>query len=208
MKPLLITDCDEVLLHMWRHFGEWLDETHAIDLEPHDGELASRLRRRHDGEVLEQEAAWELLDTGFLPAELSRQTLAPHVLEALTAIGREADIVILTNLPHDYRTQRITQLEGHGILHRVECNQGGKGEPVARIRAEFGNPVTVFVDDRSAHHQSVAEHAPAVHRLHMVIEPAIAPFIPPAPDAHARIDDWRMAQRWIADRFAAGAHAG
>ena len=26
MRPLLISDCDEVLLHMVRHFGTWLDE--------------------------------------------------------------------------------------------------------------------------------------------------------------------------------------
>ena len=31
MKGLLICDCDEVLLHMVRHFGRWLDEAHDID---------------------------------------------------------------------------------------------------------------------------------------------------------------------------------
>ncbi|MEA3040839.1 MAG: hypothetical protein QOC65_328, partial [Sphingomonadales bacterium] len=31
-RPLLITDCDEVLLHMLVHFGEWLDEAHGCDL--------------------------------------------------------------------------------------------------------------------------------------------------------------------------------
>jgi hypothetical protein len=32
----------------------------------------------------------------------------------------------------------------------------------------------------------------------------MAPSVPPAPAAHARIDDWREAERWIAERFAAG----
>ena len=31
-RPLLITDCDEVLLHMVAPFGQWLDEAHDIDL--------------------------------------------------------------------------------------------------------------------------------------------------------------------------------
>ena len=30
-RPLLITDCDEVLLHMVSHFADWLDEAHDID---------------------------------------------------------------------------------------------------------------------------------------------------------------------------------
>ena len=53
MKPLLITDCDEVLLHMVRHFGDWLGESHAIDfdLTHHDW---SRAMRRRDGGTSER----------------------------------------------------------------------------------------------------------------------------------------------------------
>ena len=31
-RPLVITDCDEVLLHMVRHFRDWLAAEHAIDV--------------------------------------------------------------------------------------------------------------------------------------------------------------------------------
>ena len=41
MRPQLITDCDEVLLHMVRHFGVWLGETHEIDFTPHAGDFAT-----------------------------------------------------------------------------------------------------------------------------------------------------------------------
>ena len=30
-KPLIITDCDEVLLHMVAPFRDWLGEAHGID---------------------------------------------------------------------------------------------------------------------------------------------------------------------------------
>lgn len=203
MKPLLITDCDEVLLHMVRHFGTWLDEAHDIEFAPKGSDFANSMRRRADGAVLQPAAMWELLD-GFFPGEMARQTIVPHAREALAALAEVAEIVVLTNLQDHCREHRIAQLAAHGIAHRVECNQGGKGEPVARIAAEFGNPVTVFVDDLEHHHESVARHAPHVHRLHMVAEPSFAGRVPPAPDAHARIDDWREAQEWIAARFAEG----
>ena len=29
-RPLLVSDCDEVLLHMIGHFAEWVDEAHGL----------------------------------------------------------------------------------------------------------------------------------------------------------------------------------
>ena len=203
MKPLLITDCDEVLLHMVRHFGTWLDEAHQIDFTPNGGDFATSMRRRADQTLVERTQMWALLD-GFFPAEMDRQTLVPHAREALAALAEHADIIVLTNLGDHCREHRIAQLATHGIAHRVECNQGPKGPPVAKLVAELGAPVAVFVDDLAVHHESVAKHAPQVHRLHMIAEASLAPNVPPAPYAHARIDDWREARNWIAARFAAG----
>ncbi|MDB5706136.1 MAG: hypothetical protein JWN66_3252 [Sphingomonas bacterium] len=207
MKPLLICDCDEVLLHMVRHFGVWLGETHDIDFTPNGGDFATSMKRRDGTSAPSREEMWGMLDQ-FFPAEMDRQTLVPHAREALAALSQVADIVILTNLTDQCRQPRIEQLARFGIEHRVECNQGGKGGPVARLVAEHGDPVTVFVDDLGVHHESVAKYAPQVHRLHMVSEPALAPAVPRAPAAHVRIDDWREAQGWIEARFAEGLPAG
>jgi hypothetical protein len=203
VRPLLITDCDEVLLHMVRHFGDWVGERHDMDFTIASPEIFSSLRHRASGERPSAEQTWGLLH-GFFPHEMHRQTLVPHAAESLAAIAAQADVVVLTNLQDDCREPRVAQLERFGIRHRVECNQGGKGDPVARLVAEFGHPVTVFVDDLPVHHESVARHAPEVHRLHMVSEPELAPHMPPAPHAHARIDDWREARDWILGRFAPG----
>ena len=206
MKPLLICDCDEVLLHMVRHFGAWVEEAHDLAFSFAGGDFA-RMMTRRDGSALPRDAMRGLLD-GFFPDEMHRQTLVPHAAEALAVLSAQADIVILTNLQDACRAPRMAQLEAFGIAHRVETNQGGKGDPVARLVAEHGASVTVFVDDLAVHHESVARAAPQVHRLHMVSEPELAPHIAPAPAAHARIDDWRAARGWIAERFAAGLPAG
>jgi hypothetical protein len=199
-RPLLITDCDEVLLHMVRHFGEWLDEAHAIDFRPQGGAFADALTRKACGTPVPEQEVWPLLD-GFFATQMARQTLTPGAAEALGRIGEVADIVILTNLQDWCHAGRAVQLEAHGIRHRIVCNQGGKGAPVARLAAEHRSSVTVFVDDLEAHHESVAQHAPDVFRLHMIAEPAIAPTIPPAPHAHVRIDRWNEAVEWVLARF-------
>ena len=206
MRPLLICDCDEVLLHMVRHFGDWVGEAHDMDFTVGHPEVFRTLRHRATGERPAVEKAWELLG-GFFPAEMGRQTLVPHAAEALAALSERADIVILTNIGDECRGPRRDQLMKFGIDARVECNSGGKGGPVAKLVAEYGATVAVFVDDLPVHHESVATHAPGVHRLHMVSEPELAPHIAPAPHAHARIDDWRDARAWIAARFEAGTPA-
>ena len=197
-KPLLITDCDEVLLHMVSHFKDWLNEAHACDFAI-ERAFAEPLTR--NGVALARDDIWELLD-GFFQTEMNRQTLVPGATAALERLGLQADIVVLTNLGHHFNEARATQLLGHGIAHRVVTNQGGKGDPVARLIAEFDPSVTVFVDDLGQHHASVAQAAPDTWRLHMIAEPIMAKVTPPAREAHARIDDWDVAVAWIEARFA------
>ncbi len=201
-RPLLVTDCDEVLLHMSAHFGAWLDEAHGIDFALEQG-FADALTRRADGARVAPEEVWPLLD-GFFATEMARQTPVPGAVAALARIGAAADIVVLTNLKDHCHAGRVAQLAAHGIAHRVICNQGGKGRPLAALLEELAPSVAVFVDDLPVHHESVARHRPDVWRLHMVAEPRLAPVVPPAPHAHARIDDWAAAGDWILARMGDG----
>lgn len=203
-RPLLISDCDEVLLHMMQHFGAWLGSDHEIDFIPDMDDFSRSMRWRETGTVVEKDRIWSLLDL-FFETQMHRQTLVPDALEALGTIGEVADIVILTNLGDQFHPHRVAQLESHGIRHHVICNQGGKGAAVARLLAERAPGACVFVDDIPAHHASVAQHAPDTWRLHMIADAQIAGMMAPAPAAHARIDDWAAARHWILDRLTGAA---
>jgi len=198
-RPLLISDCDDVLLHFAPHFAEWVAEAHGYSFSLDVPGFAGALRDETGAEV-GRDRAWELLDA-FFDREMHRQHLVAGALDALRTIGGEADIVILTNIGDQYRANRIAQLERFDIRHRVLCNQGGKGRPVAELVAEMRPSATTFVDDLPVHHESVAKHAPQVWRLHMISEPRIAAITPPAPYAHARIDAWSEALPWILARL-------
>jgi len=200
-RPLLITDCDEVLLHMVSHFGAWLGEAHEIDFTPDGADFSRAMRRRADGEYLSRTEMWPLLG-GFFDTEMHRQTLVPHAREALAEISDYADIVVLTNLEDHRQPHRVAQLRGFGIDFRVVTNQGGKGTPVRALLDEYAPSAAAFVDDLAHHHQSVADEAPEVWRIHMIAEPSLAPAVPPAPAAHVRIDDWSDAKDWIAEKLA------
>ena len=198
-RPLLISDCDDVLLHFQPHFAEWVAEAHGFTFTLGRPGFVDAFADEQ-GRPVPRERAWQLLNA-FFDAEMHRQRLVDGALEALRTIGEEAEIVILTNIGDQYRANRIAQLERLDIRHRVLCNQGGKGVPVAELLTELRPGPTVFVDDLPIHHESVAEHAPDVWRLHMIAEPHMAAAAPPSPHAHARIDHWDEALPWVLERL-------
>lgn len=199
-RPLLISDCDDVILHFAPHFATWVEQAHGLRFSLDNPGFAGALRDA-DGEPVPAERVWPLLDL-FFDTEMHRQNLVSGALDALRRIGDDAHIVILTNIGDHYRANRIAQLERFDIRHRVLCNQGGKGRPVAELIGELEPTAAVFVDDLAVHHRSVARHAPGVWRLHMIAEPRLAAHTPPAPDAHARIDTWGEALPWMLAKFA------
>jgi hypothetical protein len=198
-RPLLVTDCDEVILHMVSHFAEWVAEAHSLNFDLGAPGFRDALREE-DGRPIAAERVWPLLD-GFFASEMHRQNVVPGAVEALAEISAHADVVILTNIGDEYEAGRIEQLERFDIRHRVLCNRGGKGRPVLELIEAMGPSAAVFIDDLAVHHESVAAHAPQVWRLHMIAEPRLAAHTPPAPHAHARIDNWGEAVPWILERL-------
>ena len=202
-RPLIISDCDEVLMHMVVPFGAWLIEDHDIEFKLEDATFGNALKRRACGTPLEAAEVWPLLD-GFFRHEMRRQTAIPGAVEAMNRLSAIADIVILTNVGPDHQDARTRQLADIGLNYRVIGSRGPKGDPVAALMAEMQPSLAVFIDDLPQHHSSVASVTPDVWRLHMVGEPVIAPKIPSAKRAHARIDDWASAESWLHARLSEG----
>ena len=81
-RPLLITDCDEVLLHMVSHFAEWLEVEHDVRFALETGRFTDAMTRVSTGETLDMDQGWILLEA-FFRGEMHRQTLVPGAVEAL-----------------------------------------------------------------------------------------------------------------------------
>jgi hypothetical protein len=197
-RPLVVTDCDEVLLHMARHFRDWLDVAHDIEF-PLDSNPFGSMKRRGAAEPLPDEEKWGYLNR-FFDTEMHSQTAIEGAAAAMAELSHEADVVVLTNLADRYQTMRADQLREHGIDVRVFTNQGPKGQALRRIVEEYAPSRAVFVDDLAPHHASAAEVMPETARLHFCGEPTIAALVPcalKAGHAHARIDTWEQALPWL-----------
>lgn len=197
-RPLVISDCDEVLLHMVAPFKDFLAECHGVDFAMKDNDFGKAMRYP-DGSQVEPKEIWRLLNL-FFDTEMYRQHPIIGAVEGINAIAEHADVVILTNLSDERREARARQLAEHGIHARVFTNQGPKGPALNAILAEYRPSRAIFIDDLPQHHASVGEIAPDVRRLHLCGEPMLAPHITCAHEAghaHARIDAWSDAVPWI-----------
>ncbi len=204
-RPLIISDCDEVLLYMVSHFRDWLGEAQGVDFDMGGTNFANAMRHRENGEKVTEEEIWRLLNL-FFDGEMHRQTPVNGAAEAIGELTCHADVVVLTNLKDFRREARTRQLAEHGIELKVYTNQGPKGPALKAILDEYEPSHAVFIDDLAQHHGSVSDVAPHVDRLHLCAEPMIAPHIDCAHDAghaHARIDEWEHALPWLLDRLEA-----
>lgn len=206
-RPLVVCDCDEVLLHMVAPFRDWLAETQGVTFAMTSNSFAEAMRWSGSGEVLPPADIWRLL-RAFFDTEMHRQTAIAGAIEAMNALAERADVVVLTNLIDDHRDSRQRQLTDHGIAARVYTNQGPKGPALQAIIAEYAPSHTFFVDDLPQHHQSARETVCATGRdlttLHLCGEPLLAPHIDcahRAGHADARIDSWAEALPWLLARL-------
>lgn len=198
-RPLVISDCDEVLLHMVAPYRDWLAECHGINFTMQDDDFSKSMRYASDGRRVEPPEIWRLLNA-FFDTEMYRQAPIVGAVEGINAIADHADVVILTNLGDDRREARARQLEAVGIHARVFTNTGPKGPALRAILDEYQPVRAVFIDDLPQHHASVYDLAPDVARLHLCGEPLLAPYIScahQAGHADARIDSWDKALPWI-----------
>ena len=202
-RPLVVTDCDEVLLHMVRHFRDWMAHEHGVSFPLEGNPFAQPMTFPGRSEPLGYEEKWVFLDR-FFDSEMSRQTAIDGAVAAIAELRREADVVVLTNLADRYNAARAEQLRGHGIDVPVFTNQGPKGPALQRIVERYRPSRAVFVDDLAHHHASAAETVPDIARLHLCGEPAISQHIECAArsgHAHARIDRWDEALPWLLERL-------
>ena len=202
-RPLIISDCDEVILYMITPFKAWLEESQGITFNLTGGNFGEALRWQESGELLQPDEIWTKLG-GFFDTEMDRQLPIAGAVEALNELSEQADLVGLTNLVDSRREKRAEQLAAHGLNARVYTNQGPKGPALQKILEEYAPSRAFFIDDLPQHHHSVMETAPDVVRLHFCGEPMVAGSIDcahKAGHADARIDVWSEALPWLKNRL-------
>lgn len=197
-RPLVISDADEVLLQFMRQFEVYLDRNDMwIDLSSF--RLQGNIKYKGSDEVVDMTNR-NIIDD-FFAAETLNFSPVDGAAEALTALSKEAQVIILTNLPIAQKNERQINLSEHGMDYPVIVGSGLKGPAVKSLGDKINAPL-FFLDDIPHNINSVAEYVPMSGRIHMIADPRLSKLIGAAEGASARIDQWQEAQNWILEKIA------
>lgn len=193
-RPLLIVDADEVLFYFMRGLETFL-ASRELYFDWASYALHGNIRQRKDDSPVDAETLHPLLQRFFAEATELMEPV-DGAAEALAKLSGSTQIVILSNVPMASRAARARALARHGMDFPLIANTGPKGPAVATMLQRVAAPA-VFIDDIPHNHSSVAECAPAVHRLHFVADPRLAALLGPAPDCHHRLENWPLMETHV-----------
>ena len=189
-RPLLITDADEVLFAFMAGLESYL-QGEGLSFDFSSFAITGNVKDS-GGQALDRDAVKGHLGVFF---ERHTEGLDPvdQAAETLAELSRDAQIVVLSNIPLPQRGARARALARHGMDYPLIANEGAKGPAVAMLHERALAPA-IFIDDIPHNHSSVRDHAEDVHRLHFVADTRLAKLIPPAEHSHARADTWPEAR--------------
>jgi hypothetical protein len=187
-RPLVICDVDEVVVHFTRDFedflsgrGLWLDTSIML--------FSGNIRNQKTLALLSPDEIEKVVVQFFAERTLDMQTIEGAV-EALHSIEKSADVIMLTNLPHEAGDDRRANLAGHGLNFPVVTNSGPKGPAIQKIASQVSAPV-VFIDDSPGFITSAFHHAPDVHLIHFLHDERYARLVAPLDFVSLRTDTWQ-----------------
>ena len=200
-RPLVICDVDEVIVHFTRDLEDYL-AARELYLEPISLALAGNVRRKRDGVPVPGSQLAPLIQLFFLERSLHMEPIDGAV-DALSLIGERADVVLLTNLPHEAGDLRRRNLEGHGLPYPVITNSGPKGPAVKALSAMAKGPA-VFIDDSPDFIASAFRHAPHVHLVHFLHDGRFARHVTSPDYVSLRAATWDEAGPHVLGLLSAG----
>ncbi len=128
----------------------------------------------------------------FFEAQAEWQTVSEGAAEAVAALARRAEVVMLTAMPHRHRAVRRAHLDRLGFPYPLLTTEAAKGPAIRRLRGAARRPVA-FVDDIPGNLMSVRTAVADAHLFHLMATPSLRDLLPPLEEGIVAVDDWHLA---------------
>ena len=195
-RPLLVLDVDDVVLEFVRPFPHFL-RTRGFGLTLASFRLTGNISETATGRLIEQPEVTALLGE-FFDTQAEWQSITEGATDALKMLGKGAEIVMLTAMPHKHRAVRRAHLDALGLNYPLLTTEMAKGPAIAKLRGLKARPVA-FVDDQPSNLISARNCVADAHLFHLMADNSLRAFLPPTPPDIFSVEDWREAAPKIAD---------
>ncbi len=192
--PLIVCDIDEVVLHFLKPFRTFLQKNGYI-LHSNDYSLKNNIREKSSDRPASAGMTRSMV-ADFFQAEIDRQPIVEGARETLDSLSRHAQVIFLTNIPHDLGHRRRDALDSHGLPHPLITHSGPKGPTVARL-AERTSADIFFLDDSPPNLLSVAETARNIHLIQFVADDVFFQLAPELSGIHLKTRTWEDVGTYI-----------
>jgi hypothetical protein len=186
-RPLVICDVDDVVVHFLRGFDSLLADKGFV-LEANSFTLNGNVVHAQTREQMPQHEVAALVDDYFIEKTAVMEAIDGAVA-TLQGFSTHASVVMLTNLPHHARDNRIANLQSHGLHFPVITNSGPKGPAILELASRTSEK-TVFIDDSPTFIQSSYDSAPDVHLVHFLHDQRFAVLHKPFPFVGLTTSHW------------------
>jgi hypothetical protein len=198
-RPLVIVDVDEVVVHMVKPLIPWL-QGRGLRLDLSSYSLGGNIKHAETGATVAKEAVAGLVQD-FFDERIHAQEAVDNAAAVLGRLEQTCDVVLLTNAPHRHRQTRRDSLVAQGITATLICNDGPKGPAVAALRAKVlasgGSDPIVFIDDSTAHLDSVRASVPTAELIHFVAHPTLRGLARDVAGVGLKTGDWLEVERHV-----------
>ena len=194
-RPLLVLDVDDVVLEFIKPFPHYL-KSRGFGLTLASFRLTGNIAETASGRLIEQSEVTALLGD-FFDAQADWQSIADGAADALAMLGRSAEIVMLTAMPHKHRAVRRAHLDALGLDYPLLTTEMAKGPAIAKLRGAKGRRVA-FVDAQPSNLVSARNSVADAHLFHLMADNSLRAFLPPTPQDIISVENWREAAPRIA----------
>lgn len=194
-RPLLALDVDEVLLEFVDPFMRYLG-TQGLRLDAMSFRLNGNISEIESGTPIENDRVAVVLND-FFAAQADWQIAATGAVDAVATLAKDAEIVMLTAMPHAHRAVRRAHLDALGFPYPLVTTERAKGPAIRQLRGEHQRPVA-FIDDIPHNLVSVRTTVADSHLFHIMAHADMRRLLPPLPDGIVVVEDWRDAEPKIA----------
>ncbi|MBO9098122.1 MULTISPECIES: hypothetical protein [Rhizobium] len=193
-RPLVVCDIDEVVLEFLTPFTRFL-RARDHDLLARSFRIHGNVVSNQDGTVPDDETVSAFLEDFFLTQD-QWQTPAERVVETLTGLAGDADIVFLTAMPPRHQQTRRAVLDRFGLHFPMIATEQPKGPVLAQLHGDRPQPV-VFLDDIERNLLSVGQAVPDCLLVNLMANADFRPFLPVPSPGIVSVEDWSAADMLI-----------
>ncbi|PHZ83651.1 hypothetical protein [Paremcibacter congregatus] len=193
-RPVIVTDADEVILHFADILSEYLaSQDMYVNFVSYA--LEGNIKYRATDEPVSSTLFGQLIDDYF-EKYVEKQPLVDGAVHHLNRLSELCNIVILTNIPHDFADRRRELFSRKGLPYPMISSSGPKGPALDMLSRMTDQPL-FFIDDIAHHHTSVAKITPQVQRIQFIANRHLHSIETKAKDCHHRCEDWAEIERVI-----------